>query len=139
MERKRWFEKAEKVTLEQAKDMFDHLYDDHSDEYICIDDLEYHIENYIIEGAEPPKYLVGTDKIWMELDAVDILENECEGLHEYAYNRLDGIEWLQGALDIFVERNRQNTTTYTANNVAVLIDDLVKKLLKEVRDETSRH
>lgn len=134
-ERKKWFEKAEKVTLEQAKGRFDYLYDDHLNEYICIDDLEDHIENYIIERAEPPKYLVGTDKAWMEIDATDILENACSMLHEEVYDSLYGIDDLQDALDIFCERNRQNTTTYTANNVAVMIDDLVEKLLKEVRDE----
>lgn len=112
----RW-EKAKKITLEEAIQQFPLVYIEEAEEYISPGDFQDWLEN---KKADDPDYNVtriyATTIRELVLDAEDIVSSECENqeLHEEAYQRIsdDRIKELQKLLDSWLEKVNGDTTTY---------------------------
>jgi len=119
------FQKAEKMTYEEYTNKYPNymIYDPFGDKYYMdLDDLE---EDYYSYSAEDtlPKYVYGTTKQSIRLDVNNILEYECDNLHEDAYDNLDGIKELREAIEKFNEVNKTNTATFWMNyKIAIILE-----------------
>ena len=107
------YNKATKITLDEAFKKFEYLYVDETDELIYLDDEEDYIISSIKEAQSAGCHIFGTKKEYLTLDANSILESACEELHEDAFiNICDNIDKLQKQLDSWVEEYGDGTTTY---------------------------
>lgn len=125
-EQERW-EKAEKITLEEAAKRFDILYIDGPDEYVGPADIEERLRELQEEDPDIPlPYVWGTTKTRLQFpSADDLISDACEELFEEAkYNIGNGeIKSLQEFLNNWEETVKEATTTYYPDyTVAVLIN-----------------
>jgi hypothetical protein len=104
------WERAEKVSIEQAWKDYDCLYIDDIDKYVFDDgELDDLIEDYELEN---PRIFV-TTKTGIEICAADIIADACEYLHEDADEQCN-TEELQVILDEWCKK-QDGTTTYLPN------------------------
>ncbi len=108
-ELERW-EKAEKLTPEQAMERFEQLFVEEADEYGLTEDVISDHE----DGGYPRMRIYGTWKKSIYLDTDRILENATDDLHEDAYANipLARVEELQMLLDAWCEKVAAVTETY---------------------------
>ena len=120
--------KAKKITHEQAIKDFIMIYIDNYDKYLMVEELEEWIEDKESEadksiGREELR-IYGTQSIDLSMDASGIIEDACSDLHEDAMDNIfdDDQKELQMLLDKWCEDNKQGTTSYYADfNVGILI------------------
>lgn len=117
--------KAKKISFEEASDKYTMLYVHDSDKYIMIDEFEDWIHDEFLELDEIKLLRVyGTQEMDLSMDADDIIENACSDLHEDARDNISVQEEksLQILLDQWCEENSAGTTTYYADyNVGILL------------------
>ena len=124
------FNKATKYTLdtvpkEHSEMFFSEVYGYNNGYFEDIDDL---IDYCYCDNIEPPKYVWGTDKSMIRLDAYDIVSSACEELHEDAYSNISDvdIEEMQDFLDEWC-KGQTGTTTYDVNyKYCILIEEGVE-------------
>ncbi len=123
-EHERW-EKAEKLTPEQAKERFEQLYVEEADECGLTEDVISDHE----DGGYPRMRIYGTWKKGIKLDAKWILENAVSDLHEDVYDAIPSarIKELQTSLDAWVEKVAPLTETYFPDyRYAVVLPEVVE-------------
>jgi len=117
--------KAKKISFEEASEKYTMLYVDDSDKYIMIDEFEDWIHDEILELDEIKLLRVyGTQEMELSIDASDVIENACSDLHEDARDNISVQEEksLQILLDQWCEENKQGTKTYYADySVGILL------------------
>jgi len=112
----RW-EKAEKIPLEKAWD-YKCLYIEDIDQYVYdADELDDLIKEY--ELVNPRIY--ATVELGIQIDAADVIEGACDGLHEDAAEQCDA-KSLQVILDEWGKKQTGATTYYPHYKVGVLIN-----------------
>lgn len=84
-----------------------------------IEDLIEYCES---EDIEIPDYVWATQKVDLQLDACDILENACEELCEDAFDNLTDINGLQKLLDEWVSKQSGQNTYYPNYRYAIKVD-----------------
>ena len=110
--------KAKKISLEEACEKYTMLYIHEHDKYINVEDFEEWIYDKGYEEDEVKSLKVyGTFMIDLSIDAYDIIENACSDLHEDAMDNISDEDQkeLQILLDQWCENNKQGTTTYYAD------------------------
>lgn len=113
--------KAKKITYEQA--LIDNvmIYIDNYDKYIMTEELEDWIVDKEFDIEEPVDRdtlrIYGTQTIDLSIDASSIIEDACGDLHEDAMDNISNEDQaeLQTLLDKWCEDNKQGTTTYYAD------------------------
>jgi len=110
--------KAKKISYEEACENYTMLYIDSHDKYINIEDFEewIHDEGYEEDEIKSLRVYV-TNSTDLSMDASDIIENACSDLHEDAMDNISDEDKnkLQLLLDTWCEDNMQGTTTYYAD------------------------
>ena len=116
----RW-EKASKIRVKSLVSPYECFYIENIDRYIFdIDELDDLIEDYELEKSELRIYV--TKKTVISIDATDVAESACDGLHEDAYDECD-TESLQKLLDDWC-KEQTGTTTYSPNySIGVIMFD----------------
>ena len=110
--------KAKKISFEEASEKYEMLYIDSHDEYINVEDFKEWIHDKGYEEDEVHSLRIyGTQSIDLSMDASNILEDTCSDLHEDAMDNISDEDQkeLQVLLDKWCENNRQGTTTYYAD------------------------
>jgi len=113
--------KAKKISYEQATNDFIMIYIDNYDKYIIVEELEEWIEDKESEADQSicreELRVYGTQLIELSMDASDILENAFSDLHEDTMDNIsdDDQKELQVLLDQWCEENKAGTTTYYAD------------------------
>jgi len=113
--------KAKKISLEQACNDFTMIYIDNYDKYLMVEELE----EWILDKEDENGQLIireelrvyGTQSIELSIDASDIIENACSDLHKDARDNISDEDQkeLQVLLDKWFENNKQGTTSYYAD------------------------
>jgi len=115
--------KAKKISFEQASEKYTMFYISEHDKYINVEDFEDWIHDKGYEEDEVASLRVyGTSVIDLSIDASDVIENACSDLHEDARDNIlvQDEEKLQVLLDKWCEENNAGTTTYYADfNVGI--------------------
>ena len=110
----RW-EKADKIPLEEAWS-FGCLYVDDVDRYVFNEDeLDDLIEEYELENPR----IYGTVELGIQIDAVDVIEGACNGLHEDAASQCDA-KGLQAIIDEWGKKQTGATTYVPHYRMGVL-------------------
>lgn len=125
-EKDRW-EKAEKVSYEEALKRFVIVYIDGHDEYVDVDDLMERLEEIKLEDPElPTPYIWGTYTTQLSLpDASDLVEDACEELFEEAAANIsrEDINSLQDFLVQWTNKVKGDTTTFWPDyKIGILVD-----------------
>jgi len=113
--------KAKKISYEQATNDFIMIYIDNYDAYIMVEDLEEWIEDKESDNEElrirEELRIYGTQSIELSMDAFGIIEDACSDLHEDAMDNISDSDQkeLQVLLDKWCEENKQGTTSYYAD------------------------
>lgn len=121
----RLFDKAIKITREQAKEMgIEMVYHEgygYNNGYI--EDLSDFISCCEDDEVDIPKYVWGTTYVDISLDAYSILENACEELHEDAMGNISqkAIDELQDYLNDWCEEQTGTKTYWQDTRYAILI------------------
>ena len=105
----RW-QKAEKLTPEQALERFDQLYVEEADSFgLTADVISDHAD-----GEYPRMRIYGTSKRSIQMDAEQIIANATEDLHEDAHVNIPASRAmeLQVTLDAWCETVAKATETY---------------------------
>ena len=120
--------KAKKISLEQAIKDNIMIYIDNYDKYLMVEELEEWIEDKESEADQSicreELRIYGTQSIELSMDALDIIENACSDLHEDAMDNISDEDQkeLQLLLDQWCEKNKQGTISYYADfNVGILL------------------
>ena len=113
--------KAKKISYEQATNDFIMIYIDNYDAYIMTEDLE----EWLVDKESDNEELIsrrslriyGTQSIELSIDASSIIEDACSDLHEDAMDNISDSDQkeLQVLLDKWCEENKQGTTSYYAD------------------------
>jgi len=122
--------KAKKITYEQA--LIDNImiYIDNYDKYIMTDEIKEYLDDKESDFGEGKSidrtmlWIYGTQTIDLSMDASNIIEDACSDLHEDAMDNISNEDQaeLQTLLDKWCEDNKQGTTTYYADfNVGILL------------------
>jgi len=118
--------KAKKISYEQATNDFIMIYIDNYDKYLMVDELEEWIENKESEADQSicreELRVYGTQSLDLSIDASSIIEDACSDLHEDSMDNISDEDQneLQELLDKWCENNRHGTTTYYADfNVGI--------------------
>ena len=110
--------KAKKISYEQACNDFTMIYIDNYDKYLMVEELEEWIEDKESEADQSicreELRVYGTYIMELSIDTSDILENACSDLHEDARDNISvqDEEELQVLLNKWCENNKQGTTSY---------------------------
>ena len=110
--------KAKKISYEQATNYFIMIYIDNYDKYLMVDELEEWIENQESDNEElisrRSLRIYGTQILDLQIDAYDVIENACSDLHEDAMDNISDSDQkeLQVLLNKWCEDNKQGTTSY---------------------------
>jgi len=110
--------KAKKISYEQAVKDFIMIYIDNYDKYLMVEDLEEWLEDKESDNKElisrRSLRIYVTQSIDLSMDASDIIEDACSDLHENAMDNISDEDQkeLQMLLDKWCEDNRQGTTSY---------------------------
>jgi len=116
-DRKERWEKAEKIPSWKAWEDFKCLYIDDIDEYVFNEDeLDDLIEEYELENPR----IYGTVELGIQIDAADVIENACGGLHEDAIEQCNA-KSLQAVLDEWGKKQSGATTYVPYYKVGVLM------------------
>lgn len=123
------FNKSVKYTLdtipkEHSEMYFSEVYGYDDGYFGDIDDLLDYCQS---ENIKPPAYVWGTDKTMLSLDAMDVVSDACEELHEGAFDSIssEDIKEVQDFFDKWCKR-QAGTATYSVNySYCILIDDLI--------------
>ena len=113
--------KAKKISYEQATKDFIMIYIDNHDKYLMIEELEEWIEDKENEADQSicreELRIYGTQSMELSMDASNIIEDACSDLHEDAMDNISvqDEKCLQVLLDKWCEKNKQGTTTYYAD------------------------
>lgn len=107
----RRYDKATKITLDEAFKKFEYLYVDETDELIYLDEDDDAIAK-VEEAQSSGCHIFGTKKEYLTLDAEYIIENACEDLHEDAFENIDNINELQSMMDKWAKENGNGAITY---------------------------
>lgn len=112
----RW-NKAEKISINEAFERFEYIYLEDEDEYLPVDEFKEYLEVYQEKWGRKPEYIYGTNSLRLSLYASDIVESRCEDLHEDAYDSIgdDQIAKLQQILDQWCEEAAGGTISYEPN------------------------
>ena len=121
--------KAKKISYEQAINDFIMIYIDNYDKYLMVEDLEEWIEDKESDNEEElisrrSLRIYGTNSIELSIDASGIIEDACSDLHEDAMDNISDEDQkeLQSLLDKWCEDNKQGTITYYADfSVGILL------------------
>jgi len=120
--------KAKKITHEQAIKDFIMIYIDNYDKYLMVEELEEWIEDKESEADQSicreELRIYGTQSIELSMDASNIIEDACSDLHEDAMDNIsdEDEKCLQVLLDKWCEDNRSGTTSYYADyTVGILL------------------
>ena len=120
--------KAKKISYEEAIKDFIMIYIDNYDKYIMTEDLEEWIENQESDNEELISHrslrIYGTQILDLQINAYDVIENACSDLHEDAMDNISDEDQkeLQILLDKWCEENKQGTTSYYADfTVGILL------------------
>jgi hypothetical protein len=136
---KQWFEKelekfnkAEKISLEEALKKYVFLYIDNLDKYVETDNFEHELEELLgdineeVDKEEQLKKEVlriyVTKETKLSLDAPSIVENSVDDLHEEAYDRIgdEKLDELQELLNSWAQTVKDDTLSYYPDyNIAV--------------------
>lgn len=123
------FKRAKKYTLETVpKDSIEMIFFENSN------DVEYHQYFYNISelykycsdnNIATPKYVWGTYKEKIRIDAYNIAEDACEELHEDAYDSIDteSLEELQSFLDQWCEKQTGTTTYFPDYDCCIILNN----------------
>ena len=126
---KDWYEKATKLTLQEAKDKeIGMLFNYFNDKYYVIDDVlelldeekadaEFDGEDFIM-----PKWLFGTSMKKISVDSRWVLENATDDLHEDASENLANIDELEKFLEAWCEKQSGTDTYYPDYKIVVLLE-----------------
>jgi len=123
------FDKAEKITLDEAINRGikavvwgddDYIFFDQDDVYEWIE-CEYD-NNPGLTKDNCPDYVWATDAIHFSFDVGNILEDACSDLHEDAYDNLVDIEELEAFCENWIAKQDGATSYYPDYKIAVLID-----------------
>ncbi|MBP3887629.1 MAG: hypothetical protein J6F30_08250 [Cellulosilyticum sp.] len=123
------YEKAKKMTYEEyVKEYGDNMVVFGDDYYSEIEDvLDYCVQNEI----EPPKYVWGTSKQTVKLDADTIEENALSDVFEDAKFSYKGMEELRTFLDEWNKKHRIDY--YIEEPIVVYVpEDMLKDLDKQI-------
>jgi len=116
--------KAKKISYEQACKDYEMVYIDNYDKYLTPDEIGEYLEEYdTIHKSD--LWIYGTYIMELYMDASDILENACSDLYEDARDNISNEDEkeLQLLLDKWCEDNKQGTTSYYADyKVGILLD-----------------
>lgn len=117
--------KAKKISFEEACEKYTMFYIDSHDKYINVDEFEewIHDKNYE-ENELKSLRMYGTYIMDLSMDADDVIENACSDLHEDARDNISVQEEksLQILLNQWCENNSAGTTTYYADyEVGILL------------------
>jgi len=113
----RW-EKAEKITLKKAWEDFKCLYVESSDSYAFFpEELEDIIEDYELDDIR----IYGTTELGASIDASNVIEMACNGLHDDAMDSCD-VKELQNILDEWCKEQSGALTYYPDYKIGVIID-----------------
>jgi hypothetical protein len=123
------FERAEKLTVEQAKAKgITMLYDENCDKYYDLDAMDFcegdFTDVYLTEDDEPT-WMFATIKIKMTMDASSVIKSALADLHEDAGDMISGDDEkeLQKLLDKWCDK-QVGTDTYTPNySIAVILKE----------------
>ena len=113
--------KAKKISLEQAEQDNIMIYIDNYDKYLMIEELEEWIEDKESEADQSicreELRVYSTQSIELSMDAFNIIEDACSDLYEDAMDNISDKDQkeLQLLLDKWCKDNRQGTTTYYAD------------------------
>lgn len=105
------YNKATKITLDEAFKKFEYLYVDETDELIYLDEDNDAIAK-VEEAQSAGCHIFGTKQEFLTLDAEYIVENACEDLHEDAFENIDNINELQNMMDKWAKENGNGAITY---------------------------
>ena len=115
--------KAKKISFEEASEKYEMLYIHEHDKYINVEDFEEWIHDKGDEKDEVKLLKVyGTHVIDISIDAYSVIEDACSDLHEDAMDNISDKDQkeLQTLLDQWCENNKAGTTTYYADfNVGI--------------------
>ena len=110
--------KAKKISFEEACEKYEMLYIHGYDKYINVEDFEdwLHDENFQLDEVILLK-VYGTQTIDLQIDASSVIEDACSDLHEDAMDNISDEDQkeLQTLLDKWCENNKAGTTTYYAD------------------------
>jgi len=110
--------KAKKISLEEACEKYTMLYISDFDKFINTDEFEdwLHDKNFQLDEVKSLK-VYGTHVIDISIDAYSVIEDACSDLHEDAMDNIGDTDEkeLQEFLDKWCEKNKQGTTTYYAD------------------------
>jgi len=117
--------KANKISFEEACEKYVMLYVSDYDKYINVEDFEewLHDESFQLDEVISLR-VYGTYIMELSMDASSIIENACSDLHEDAMDNISDKDQkeLQTLLDKWCEENKAGTTTYYADfKVGVLL------------------
>ena len=110
--------KAKKISFEEACEKYTTLYVDSCDKYINVEDFEEWLQDKEYQLDEVISLRIyGTQSIDLSMDAYNIIEDACSDLHEDAMDNISDEDQseLQLLLDKWCEDNKQGTTTYYAD------------------------
>ena len=120
--------KAKKISHEQATNDFIMFYIDNYDKYLMVEELEEWIEDKESEADQSicreKLRVYGTYIMELSMDASNIIEDACSDLHEDARDNISDEDQkeLQVLLDKWCEENKQGTTTYYADySVSIIL------------------
>lgn len=122
----RW-EKAIKISLEKARELYTYLYDDTQDEFVHIDDVLEFVKQAKEQGTNLSEVrLFGTETRTLQFDAQLVLDSECEQqeLHDDASDIPENlVDELQRLLDAWAAKVEDVTRTFHPNyEVAVIVE-----------------
>lgn len=123
------WEKAEKITYTEALKRFEMLFISGYDRYVEVDNFEGWIEDRKADDEEfdvKDLRVYGTSVTKISFDASQMIENECEELHDEAENTIgaDAKMVLQDLLDSWVAKYGGGTETYLVDyEVGVLVSE----------------
>lgn len=120
------FNKASKITLEEALSNYDFLYIDNFDKYIETDDFNTELDDILYDLKEDDDEfefkredlrIYVTKQTSLIFDAGSVVENNMDDLHEEAYDRIGNkkMEELQELLEKWAESVKNDTLTYYAD------------------------
>lgn len=106
------YDKAEKISLNDALKKFTYLYVEETDQFLPDDGDE-------IDEVPIEYHIFGTETQTMSIDAYDIVENACEEMGEDAMDRVNDTDSLQDIINEWIDKN--GTSCYVPNyNFAVV-------------------
>ena len=120
------FKKAKvKITMSEADKskiemMYSDIYPYNEGYFVDIEQLEEYCED---NDIEMPKYVYGTYKTSLSIDAYDMVSSQCENndLHEDAFSKVTNLNELQTFLDKWCNKQTGTDTYYIDTNYIILL------------------